>query len=66
MPRGLAADLGKEALLIGFSTYSGTVTVPKGTDLAEIEFDTSWYLTGNYDGEDVAELTYDEIEITRD
>ena len=63
---GLDLKLTEEVDVTVTLTYSGTVTVPKGTDLAEIEFDTSWYLTGNYDGEDVAELTYDEIEITRD
>lgn len=47
-------------------TYSGTVTLPKGTDLYDVEFDSAWHLTGEHLGETVAELTYDDIEIIRD
>jgi hypothetical protein len=47
-------------------TYSGTVTIPKGIDLGDITFDTSWHLTSDYLGQELDELTYSDIEITQD
>lgn len=47
-------------------TYTGTVTVPKGTDLADLTFDESWHLSAELADETVGELMYADIVVDRD
>jgi hypothetical protein len=44
-------------------TYSGTVTVPKGTDVAYLEIGNTWSLEVELDGVSVGEVTQDDTEV---